>query len=116
MLFLTSQWTCIYPVRPSGLRVLVLSGIPSICAGALKATNNRGLQPAMDHLIENEGNPVPDLSSVSSAAASTRPAGGGDPMDEDDDLEALRAVYGPGAGGSDSAQVGGEAKVRSRLI
>ena len=63
----------------------------------------------MDHLIENEGNPVPDLSSVSSTAASTRPPGGGDPMDEDEDLEALRAVYGK-SGGSDPDEVG--AKVR----
>lgn len=80
-------------------------------AGALKATNNRGLQPAMDHLIENEGNPVPDLSSVSSTATSTRPPGGGDPMDEDEDLEALRAVYGK-TGGADSAVDEAEAKVR----
>ncbi|KAF9646516.1 hypothetical protein BDM02DRAFT_3099702 [Thelephora ganbajun] len=77
---------------------------------ALKATNNRGLQPAMDHLLENEGNPVPDLSSVSSTATSTQPAGGEDPMDEDEDLEALRAIYGKGAGGSHSAQAEAEAK------
>lgn len=82
----------------------------AICyAGALKATNNRGLQPAMDHLIENEGKPVPDLSSGSSTATSTRPADRGDPMDEDEDLEALEAVYGKGAGGSDAEA---EAKVR----
>lgn len=31
---------------------------------ALRATNNRGLQPAMDHLLENEGKPVPDLSAA----------------------------------------------------
>ena len=61
----------------------------------------------MDHLVENEGNPVPDLSTVSS---STRPAGGGDPMDEDEDLEALRAVYGAGAKSGDGET---EAKVRS---
>ena len=84
-------------------------------AGALKATNNRGLQSAMDHLIENQDNPVPDLSSVSSTATSTRPPGGGDPMDEDEDLEALRAVYGPGAGGSNPTQGGAEAKVPSGL-
>ena len=76
------------------------------CVGALKATSNRGLQPAMDHLVENEGKPVPDLSTVSS---STRPPGGGDPMDEDEDLEALKAVYGTGGSGPDDA----EAKVRS---
>jgi hypothetical protein len=80
-------------------------------AGALKATSNRGLQPAMDHLIENEGNPVPDLSSVSSTTTSTRPAGGGDPMDEDEELEALKAMYGSGAGGSNPSQDEAEAKV-----
>lgn len=84
------------------------------CAGALKATNNRGLQPAMDHLIENESNPVPDLSSVSSTTTSTRPPGGGDPMDEDEDLEALRAVYGTGADGSTPTQAEAEAKVSFR--
>ena len=80
--------------------------------GALKATSNRGLQPAMDHLIENEGKPVPDLSSVTSAASSRPPQGGGDPMDEDDDLEALRAVYGKDGGGSNLDQTEAEAKVR----
>lgn len=87
-------------------------GIPIYHAGALKATNNRGLQPAMDHLVENEGNPVPDLSSVSSTTSSTRPPqGGGDPMNEDEDLEALKAIYGKGGGGSDSGQAEPEAKV-----
>ena len=85
-------------------------------AGALKATNNRGLQPAMDHLVENEGNPVPDLTTVSSTASSTRPPGGGDPMDEDEDLEALRAVYGTGASGSEPGQGEAEAKVRSCFV
>ncbi|KAI0730979.1 ubiquitin-related domain-containing protein [Earliella scabrosa] len=74
---------------------------------ALKATGNRGLQPAMDHLIENEGKPVPDLSSVSASSGSA-PSGGASPMDVDDeddeDLAALKAVYGKkaGAGGSDA--------------
>ena len=63
----------------------------------------------MDHLIENESKAVPDLSSVT--ATSTQPAGGGDPMDEDEDLEALRAVYGAGAGGSNPTQGEAEAKV-----
>jgi len=70
--------------------------------GALKATNNRGLQPAMDHLIENEGKTVPDPSSVSSAEVSIQPFG--DPMDEDEDLEALRAVYGTGGSGQAEAE------------
>ena len=62
--------------------------------GALKATGSRGLQPAMDHLVENEGNPVPDLSSV--VSSSTQQPSGGDPMDEDEDL------YGPGPGDADA--------------
>ncbi|KAF8484181.1 ubiquitin-related domain-containing protein [Gautieria morchelliformis] len=64
---------------------------------ALKATSNRGLQPAMDHILENEGKPVPDLSAaVSSGGSSTAAV-----ADEDDeDAEAVRAVYGPGGSGS----------------
>ncbi|KAI0794236.1 ubiquitin-related domain-containing protein [Fomes fomentarius] len=74
---------------------------------ALKATGNRGLQPAMDHLVENEGKPIPDLSSVSASSGSA-PSGGARPMnvdDEDDeDLAALKAVYGKKpAGGSGAA-------------
>jgi hypothetical protein len=84
----------------------------SFHAGALKATNNRGLQPALDHLEENAENPVPDLSSVSSTTSSAPPPyGGGDPMDEDEDLEALKAVYGDGGGGSNLGQADAEAKV-----
>ncbi|KAI0741818.1 ubiquitin-related domain-containing protein [Daedaleopsis nitida] len=91
---------------------------------ALKATGNRGLQPAMDHLIENEGKPVPDLSSVSSSSAPA-PSGGGGPMDVDDeddeDLTALKAVYGKqGAGGSGSAggssAAGGDAVGEAKSI
>ena len=78
--------------------------------GALKATSNRGLQPAMDHLVENEGKPIPDLSSVSE----TPSAGGAPPQgDEDDeDAEALRAIY--GAAGASGVQA--EAKVCSVAI
>ena len=72
-------------------------------AGALSATGNRGLNAAVDHLSENEGKPIPDPSSVSSATVSAGPAGGGDPMQEDEDL---------GAGGFDLAQAEAEAKVR----
>ncbi|KAK0466778.1 uncharacterized protein EV420DRAFT_647981 [Desarmillaria tabescens] len=50
---------------------------------ALKATGNRGLQPAMDHILENGEKPVPDMGSVSESASSA-------PMDVDeaDDAEA----------------------------
>lgn len=74
----------------------------------------------MDFLIENEGKPVPDLASVSSSGPSAASSGGGDePMDEDDeDLEALKAVYGKnlaagakaGEGSSAGSADGAEAK------
>ncbi|KAF8159397.1 ubiquitin-related domain-containing protein [Crassisporium funariophilum] len=56
---------------------------------ALKATGNRGLQPAMDHIIEHEGQPIPDLSGVSE-----QPSGGGamDVDGDDEDTEALRSL------------------------
>jgi len=62
---------------------------------AMKATGGRGLQPAMDFLIENDGKPIPDPSTVTSATPA-RPSGGGDVDDED--LEALKAVYGQSGG------------------
>ncbi|KAH9926984.1 ubiquitin-related domain-containing protein [Fomitopsis serialis] len=68
---------------------------PTRVEWAIKATNGRGLQPAMDFLLENDGKPVPDLSSI---AAPTSSSGSGAPMDVDGDdreeLEALQAVYG----------------------
>lgn len=78
-------------------------------AGAVKATGGRGLQPAMDFILENEGKPVPDLSSVTAAGGS----GGGDvPMDVDGDqeeLSELQAVYGkaqvaPAAGSAEGGE------------
>jgi hypothetical protein len=55
---------------------------PRYCPGALKATGNRGLQPAMDHILENESKPVPSLDSVAESAG-----GSSAPMDVDDDDE-----------------------------
>ena len=58
-------------------------------SGALKATANRGLQPAMDHILEHEGEDVPDLAGVNE-----QPAGRG-PMDvdeDDEDAEALKSL------------------------
>lgn len=73
-----------------------------ITTGAVKATAGRGLQPAMDHILENEGKPVPDLSSVSSAASNAPAA---QPMDEDDqdDLEALSGLGVKGAAAAAAA-------------
>ena len=47
----------------------------------------------MDHVLENEGNPVPDLASVSSSTASASAPSAGQEVD-DEDIEALKAVYG----------------------
>ena len=70
----------------------------------------------MDHLLENEGKPVPDLSSVSESARSGPPpsSGGGDGMDvdeDDDEVAALKAVYGKksGAEGGGESSSGGAA-------
>ncbi|KAG5643355.1 hypothetical protein DXG03_001037 [Asterophora parasitica] len=67
---------------------------------ALKATGNRGLQPAMDHIFENEGKPVPDLGAVSEVASS---GARGDAMDVDDeeDADALRSL---GAAANDAVE------------
>ncbi|PPQ79630.1 hypothetical protein CVT25_003215 [Psilocybe cyanescens] len=70
--------------------ILSLTRVPFDLLGALKATGNRGLQPAMDHILEHEGEAVPDLGGVSEQAGS-RSA----PMevDEDDeDAEALKSL------------------------
>ncbi|EEB89658.1 hypothetical protein MPER_12222 [Moniliophthora perniciosa FA553] len=75
---------------------------PARVEWALKATGNRGLQPAMDHILENEGNPVPSLDSVAESARSS----GSGPMDvdeDDEDTAALRAQL-------DMENAGAEAK------
>ncbi|KAI0675571.1 ubiquitin-related domain-containing protein [Trametes maxima] len=94
---------------------------PARVEWALKATGNRGLQPAMDFIIENEGKPIPDLSSVSSSSVAAPSGGGGEPMDEDDeDIEALKAVYGKqiAAGGADASgsSTAGDAGAEAKSI
>jgi hypothetical protein len=70
--------------------------------GALKATGNRGLQPAMDHILEHEGQPVPDLGGVTESSST----GARDAMDVDDeeDAEALKSL-GAVASGAVEAKV-----------
>ncbi|KAG6870457.1 hypothetical protein C0992_013327, partial [Termitomyces sp. T32_za158] len=58
---------------------------------ALKATGNRGLQPAMDHILEHEDQPVPDLGVVSETS-SERKDGMDVDEDEDEDAEALKSL------------------------
>ncbi|TFK48412.1 hypothetical protein OE88DRAFT_1664196 [Heliocybe sulcata] len=65
---------------------------PARVEWALRATSGRGLQPAMDHILEHENDPIPDPSASAPAAGSA-----GNPMDVDEneeDIEALKAAYG----------------------
>lgn len=55
----------------------------------MKATGNRGLQPAMDHILEHEGQPVPDLGAVSEKAGRSEPM---DVDEDDEDAEALKSL------------------------
>ncbi|KZT59107.1 hypothetical protein CALCODRAFT_431520 [Calocera cornea HHB12733] len=54
---------------------------------ALKATNNAGLQPALDHLEQHQDDAVPDLSTVTAGKSSAAPAD-----DDDDDDEGAVAL------------------------
>ncbi|KZW00449.1 hypothetical protein EXIGLDRAFT_721964 [Exidia glandulosa HHB12029] len=76
---------------------------------ALKATGNAGLQPAMDHILEHDGQPVPDLSSVSSAPSRAAPTGD----DDDEDAEALRALIAKGGNVAASQAAISEQEARS---
>jgi hypothetical protein len=86
--------------------------VDTLYVGALRATNNRGLQPAMDHILENEGKPIPDPSTAAPTSAS---GSAGQPMDvdvdDDDDEDALRRLMGTKTGTTSSAEA--EPKVRS---
>ena len=68
----------------------------------------------MDHLIEHESDPVPDLTNAasSSSAPSANASGSGQNEDDDEDAEALRAVYGAGGAAGNVESAGLEAKVR----
>jgi len=92
---------------PSDKDTLLSMGFdPARVEWAVKATGGRGLQPAMDHILENEGNTVPDLGSVASSSAGSR----AQPMDVDEeDAEALRELTGK-AGAAVSGGVDAEAK------
>lgn len=65
----------------------------------------------MDHILENEGKPIPDLGAV---AETSNPASA-QPMDEDDaaDLEALQNLGVKGAAAVSATQ--DEARVRDRF-
>ncbi|KAF8075168.1 ubiquitin-related domain-containing protein [Lyophyllum atratum] len=58
---------------------------------ALKATGNRGLQPAMDHILEHEGQNVPDLGAVTESKSSGARSDAMD-VDDDEDADALKSL------------------------
>jgi UBX domain-containing protein 1/4 len=70
----------------------------------------------MDFLIEKDGEPVPDLATMSSSTAAASSASSHDMDVDDEDAEALKAVYGQ-KGGIDAqnaaaaADAAAEAKV-----
>ncbi|KAF8661293.1 hypothetical protein AX16_001392 [Volvariella volvacea WC 439] len=73
---------------PSDKETLLSMGFdPARVEWALKATGNRGLQPAMDHILEHESDPVPDLGGV---AESSRPRDSMDVDEDEEDAQALR--------------------------
>ncbi|KAI0058877.1 hypothetical protein BV25DRAFT_1829626 [Artomyces pyxidatus] len=95
--------------------VLISMGFPTDRVDwALRATSNRGLQPAMDFILEHNDDPVPDPSAQASAPASST-SNPGEPMDEDDDdVAALRAAYGvAGASAAASGAVGADLEAKS---
>jgi hypothetical protein len=64
----------------------------------------------MDHIIENEGKPIPDPSAAAPTSAS---GSAGQPMDvdvDDEDEDALRRLMGTKPGATSSTEA--EAKVR----
>ncbi|KAF8329431.1 ubiquitin-related domain-containing protein [Cantharellus anzutake] len=62
---------------------------------ALRATQSRGLQPALDHIIENEDKSIPNLAlgAATIPDSDSRPNLDGDEVDEDD-AAAIRAAMG----------------------
>ncbi|KAH9991102.1 hypothetical protein BJV77DRAFT_1060790 [Russula vinacea] len=59
---------------------------------ALRATNNSGLQPAMDFILEHNDDPIPDATSGASATSSAQPHGEpiGAPADADVEARSIK--------------------------
>ncbi|KAG6841125.1 hypothetical protein C0991_001694 [Blastosporella zonata] len=70
---------------------------------ALKATGNRGLQPAMDHILEHEGQPIPDLGGVTESVSGARNEGMD--VDDDEDADALRSLGAAAANNADAKSI-----------
>lgn len=76
-------------------------------SGALRATKNSGLQPAMDFILEHNDDPIPDASS--SAQPQSEPI----VIDDEDDAAAAAAAYGLQSG--DASQASSGAVVEARV-
>ena len=81
-------------------------------AGALRATNNSGLQPTMDFILEHNDDPIPDPTTGASTTSSAQPPTGPIDEDEDEDTAALRAVYGSKAGSANQTDSGADVEAR----
>jgi len=70
----------------SDKEVLISMGFdPARIDWALRATNNNGLQPAMDFILEHNDDPIPDATSAAPATSSAEPQG----EDDEEDASAL---------------------------
>ncbi|KAI6116766.1 ubiquitin-related domain-containing protein [Pisolithus croceorrhizus] len=89
---------------------------PSRVDWALRATSHRGLQPAMDHLLEHEGEPIPDASASGGSSLASEITSQSTPaMDvdgDDDDAEALRHLIGK-KGPVSAAATAGDVEAKS---
>jgi len=74
--------------------------------GAIKASGGSGLQPAMDHIFENEGRPVPDLNA---AGETSEPSSSQTP--DEQDLAALQNLEAKGTASTTVNAIQVEAKV-----
>lgn len=83
--------------------------------GALRATNGKGLQPAMDFILEHNDDPIPDATSGAPATSSVQPHNEPIGEDEDEDAAALRAVYGLQPGGGSGSQTDHGADVEAQV-
>ncbi|KAF9233843.1 ubiquitin-related domain-containing protein [Melanogaster broomeanus] len=77
---------------PSDRDTLLSMGFePSRVDWAIRVTSGRGLQPAMDHILEHGEEPVPDPGAASASASRDQPI---DVDEDDEDAAAIRELTG----------------------
>jgi hypothetical protein len=86
-------------------------------AGALRATKNKGLQPAMDFILEHNEDPIPDSTSGAAAASSAPPHSESMAEDNDVDVDVLRSAYAlpPGSSGPSLTESASSAEVEAKV-